>query len=540
MGSHSFKMLRHIITFVFLALFSPAQSLNNRWTQVNGMRWGHGYNNPFNFLARLPNLYRVNTPASRSSWESLWGGLPFYTGEIPSQELKVEFPFGYTVKTNDSTSLGLVTNRPRLSWPADPTALYTVMLVDSEIECILPQQYIFWMVTNIPGSNVDLGTEVMDYVPPFSAELEDGKCQLDSTDGTIKLGAPGHTMLLMVYQQQGKISVEETRRGCSPELLTSIGNNEELARKYNLQLAAGNFFKVPYSGKSTDEMFCRFSKCTGESVPFLIPGLNDKKECQPRVDVMDVTLRGPVRGMEVTYNKYVSLYSPDSFINLIRSTYPVISTGVIREFRAVEGEFRDGKSLAETLEGDVNIAMLVYQSADAAIQLFSSDSPRARKILGQVLPALSTNGDYKVLLVQPDDQDFDVNIVARQPENLIDVEMVKVKPGQEEKFKRLRKDYKTRARSTRNIIDVVTFKAVQNVLETLPEDNLFNFPASNNEFMMTFYRNSEERQRALSENLKDPEYDSTFDCIACTVINTDLDPAYYPPFPADEAFPAFP
>ena len=217
--------------------------------------------------------------------------------------------------------------------------------------------------------------------------------------------------------------MDETRRGCSPELLTSIGNNEELARKYNLQLAAGNFFKVPYSGKSTDEMFCRFSKCTGEPVPFPIPGqlnvllcivtlhtqkqntltaklkfpgLNDKKECQPRVDVMDVTLRGPVRGREVTYNKYVSLYSPDSFINLIRSTYPVISTGVIREFRAVEGEFRDGKSLAETLEGDVNIAMLVYQSADAAIQLFSSDSPRARKILGQVLPALSTNGDYKV------------------------------------------------------------------------------------------------------------------------------------------------
>ena len=104
--------------------------------------------------------------------------------------------------------LGLVTNRPRLSWPADPTALYTVMLVDSEIECILPQQYIFWMVTNIPGSNVDLGTEVMDYVPPFSAELEDGKCQLDSTDGTIKLGAPGHTMLLMVYQQQGKVYSE--------------------------------------------------------------------------------------------------------------------------------------------------------------------------------------------------------------------------------------------------------------------------------------------------------------------------------------------
>ena len=47
-------------------------------------------------------------------------------------------------------------------------------------------------------------------------------------------------------------------------------------------------------------------------------------------------------GKEAIYGKYTSLYYPNSFINLIRSTYPVISNGVIREFRAVEGEFRDG------------------------------------------------------------------------------------------------------------------------------------------------------------------------------------------------------
>ena len=55
---------------------------------------------------------------------------------------------------------------------------------------------------------------------------------------------------------------------------------------------------------------------------------------------MDVTLRGPTAGLEGLYGKYVSVYSPNSFINLIRSTYPAISTGVVREFRAVEGEFR--------------------------------------------------------------------------------------------------------------------------------------------------------------------------------------------------------
>ena len=52
--------------------------------------------------------------------------------------------------------------------------------------------------------------------------------------------------------------------------------------------------------------------------------------------------------------------------------------------------------LAETLDGEVNVAMLVYQSGEAAIQLFSGDSPQAQKILGAALPALATNGDYKV------------------------------------------------------------------------------------------------------------------------------------------------
>ena len=57
---------------------------------------------------------------------------------------------------------------------------------------------------------------------------------------------------------------------------------------------------------------------------------------------MDVTIRGPSKGMEAIYGKYTSLYYPNSFLTLLRSTYPDISTGVIREFRALEGEFSDG------------------------------------------------------------------------------------------------------------------------------------------------------------------------------------------------------
>merc|ERR1712106_90354 len=142
------------------------------------------------------------------------------------------------------------------------------------------------------------------------------------------------------------------------------------------------------------EILCRTSKCDRKPFPVPLPGINDGAACQPRNDVMDVTIRGPVLSKFATYSKYTSLYFPGSFVNLIRGTYPAISPGVIREFRVVEGEFEGGKSLAETLEGDVNVAMLVYQSAEAGLQLFSADTAEARDILGKVLPALATGGDY--------------------------------------------------------------------------------------------------------------------------------------------------
>ena len=356
--------------------------------------------------------------------------------------------------------------------------------------------------------------------------------------------------------------MEESSRGCSAELLGRVQRYYELVEKYNLRLVAGTFLKVPWSPGPTEEAICRFAKCLGFPFPLgqvipgrlegfywkppwrlltnLVPGITDKPECKAREDVMDVTIRGPTAGKEDIYGKYTSLYYPNSFINLIRSTYPDISTGVIREFRALEGEFRDGDSLAETLDGEVNVAMLVYKNSDAAVQLFSGDSPKVRKILTEALPALATQKDYKVLLVQPENQDWDLNLVAPYPGNLMDVEMVKVKAGQEETFQKLRNQYKVKSRSSNNILDVVVFKVVQDTLESLPEGNLFNFPATDNQLTLTIYRDPAARTAALAENLKDAGYEATFDCIACTLVNTQLKSTYYPPFPADDTFPAFP
>ena len=48
------------------------------------------------------------------------------------------------------------------------------------------------------------------------------------------------------------------------------------------------------------------------------------------------------------------------------------------------------------------------------------------------------------------------------------------------------------------------------------------------------------RRQALSESLRDPGFASTFDCIACVLLSSNLEPAYYGPYPADEIFPAYP
>ena len=81
-----------------------------------------------------------------------------------------------------------------------------------------------------------------------------------------------------------------------------------LAAKYNLQLVAGTFSKVPYSGAATDQLLCYFSRCQRAPFPAPLPGVNDLPSCQPSTEVQiielelesraatqvfDMTLRGP-------------------------------------------------------------------------------------------------------------------------------------------------------------------------------------------------------------------------------------------------------
>ena len=71
---------------------------------------------------------------------------------------------------------GQMATRPVVFWEGDRNSLYTVMMVDQGIERLEGKQFIHWMVTNIPGTNVRDGAEVMQYIEPFSFEIgSDGR-----------------------------------------------------------------------------------------------------------------------------------------------------------------------------------------------------------------------------------------------------------------------------------------------------------------------------------------------------------------------------
>ena len=146
------------------------------------------------FIFQL-QIYFVNDYLAKLS-VNLSLGVQDYEGDIPPLQASVQYAYGYTVRPNDSTTSGLLTFPPIVSWPSEPDALYTVIIVDNGIERVLPKQYFHWMVVNIPGNNIHEGVEVIDYLTPFSMEIKDGK---------INPNGKSHPMLVFVYKQPKEV-----------------------------------------------------------------------------------------------------------------------------------------------------------------------------------------------------------------------------------------------------------------------------------------------------------------------------------------------
>jgi len=440
---------------------------------------------------------------------------------------------------------GQMATRPVVFWEGDRTSLYTVMLVDQGIERLEGKQFIHWMVTNIPGTNVRDGAEVMQYIEPFSFEI--------GSDGRLDPNGPKHPILFLVYKQSGKIEMEEIQRGCSPSILSDrVNDKDDLSAKYNMKLVAGTFFQVPYSPgpRGTDYYLCRFTKCTKSAFPTPLPGVNDRPDCSPTELLLGQFWKGPKESQLAEYGKTISVFNPEAITSVIRSTKRRgISTGVSQEFNALYGTFKAPANpegnLETTLEGDIGVDFFEYQSLSAAKRLFvgpdklNTTVPELLPAVINALPTFAGDNFYHIAVGLPDDQDFRVRSLLGFPEEfpyekrtneVMWIQLANVKPGMTEKYLELRKKLLVKLANSPRITAYYTFSIPRGVGPLVDQ-----YGNDQTEMLIYKAKSAADQQAWLGEILQsDPEFIteflSTYDCTACAAVNTQLLPEYFPPF----------
>ena len=168
------------------------------------------------------------------------------------------------------------------------------------------------------------------------------------------------------------------------------------------------------------------------------------------------------------------------------------------------------------------------------IELFALAAVAQNTSLTHLFPGLVASGKpLKVIFSRPHDQDFDF-MTALKPGMVADLNIVKVKPGREEDFHKLRSEIQAATRSSRKIKSFTTFDVVRDLLD--PSDPLY-YDDSNNELWMSTFESQEIQEMFFRDISKDPashalltRFFDTFECIVCSVISAQHPYIYFPPF----------
>jgi len=208
--------------------------------------------------------------------------VPTELSRVPDAPLDVQYG-NLRLNANDIVDASKTLKKPRVSWKADPNALYFLLMEDQDIDG-LPVKFNHWTVTNIPGNKIAAGDEVTDYVGPSPFTLtEDGKINKTLP----QQGGNTHRYLFLVYKQNGRVDVPG-QKGCTADVVNArvSTNHDELQAAYNLQgPVAGNYMRVGYSLSGSIEFnICQIGQCLsslGQPNPFVIAGVTDVPVCPP-------------------------------------------------------------------------------------------------------------------------------------------------------------------------------------------------------------------------------------------------------------------
>ncbi|KAG1666260.1 Protein D1 [Nymphon striatum] len=152
--------------------------------------------------------------------------LVFYNSHL-SKELKKQVQFGrLDITAGQSVLPAQVKDQPTVHCQnADPNSYYTLIMTDAKVP-----EYQHWTVGNIPGSNLDKGEILADFIP-----------------STPSKGSGTHRILFLIYQQPGYLQFNGVRRLTTLDRIRrSRFSTIKFVNRFNLNLAAGNFYETQF------------------------------------------------------------------------------------------------------------------------------------------------------------------------------------------------------------------------------------------------------------------------------------------------------
>uniref|UniRef100_A0A0N5AG79 Phosphatidylethanolamine-binding protein n=1 Tax=Syphacia muris TaxID=451379 RepID=A0A0N5AG79_9BILA len=162
------------------------------------------------------------------------GVMPDVVPVAPTSVAKVSYDNGAEADCGNTLKPVQVQNVPKVTWEADPSSLYTLILTDPDAPSRANpkfREWHHWLVVNIPGNNVSEGEVLSGYIssaPPQKTGL--------------------HRYVFLVYKQPGRI--EDSEHG---HLKSTSGAKRAnwkaaaFAKKHNLgDPVAGNFYQAEY------------------------------------------------------------------------------------------------------------------------------------------------------------------------------------------------------------------------------------------------------------------------------------------------------
>jgi hypothetical protein len=170
------------------------------------------------------------------------GIIPDVVYSAGGHDFEVSYPSFGKLETGATLTPRQVHEQPDVDWSAEDSDYYTLVLTDPDAPSRADpslREYVHWVRTNIPGSDMPNGETLFGYVgagPPKGTGL--------------------HRYAFLLYRQPyGKLEFGEKRHGCGTDTggVRAKWSARDFALKYNLGDPVGlKYFKAEYDAMSDD------------------------------------------------------------------------------------------------------------------------------------------------------------------------------------------------------------------------------------------------------------------------------------------------